>query len=239
MKKNILPLMVIMMAFFTSCNDAQGPDVDTSIAPPKDSTQKDLSSNIQVNTPNTVITPNTVTPSNNVTPTSNGNIVMPMPSPNTGQQQIVMPQGQNIQKAPPTTTAPGMNPPHGQPGHRCDIAVGAPLNSPKAATQPAQVAPTTIKAPTNIAAPTTTAPGMNPPHGQPGHRCEIAVGAPLNSQPATVTQTGTTAPAAIPPAKNNGTKQDVLESKKLQEAANAEGKKELNDLKEAKEEKKN
>ncbi len=24
-----------------------------------------------------------------------------------------------------------------------------------------------------------TAPGMNPPHGQPGHRCEIAVGAPL------------------------------------------------------------
>jgi len=164
---------------------------------------------------------------------------MPMPSPNTGQPQIVMPQVQNIQKAPPTTTAPGMNPPHGQPGHRCDIAVGAPLNSPKAATQPAQVAPTTIKAPTNIAAPTTTAPGMNPPHGQPGHRCEIAVGAPLNSQPATVTQTGTTAPAAIPPAKNNGTKQDVLESKKLQEAANAEGKKELNDLKEAKEEKKN
>jgi len=80
---------------------------------------------------------------------------------------------------------------------------------------------------------------MNPPHGQPGHRCEIAVGAPLNSQPATVTQTGTTAPAAIPPAKNNGTKQDVLEPKKLQEAANAEGKKELNELKEAKEEKKN
>ena len=239
MKKNILPLMVIMMAFFTSCNDAQGPDVDTSIAPPKDSTQKDLSSNIQVNTPNTVITPNTVTPSNNVTPTSNGNIVMPMPSPNTGQQQIVMPQGQNIQKAPPTTTAPGMNPPHGQPGHRCDIAVGAPLNSPKGVTQPAQVTPTSIKAPTNIAAPTTTAPGMNPPHGQPGHRCEIAVGAPLNSQPATVTQSGTTTPAALPAAKNNGAKQDVLEPKKLQEAANAEGKKELNDLKEAKEEKKN
>jgi hypothetical protein len=26
-----------------------------------------------------------------------------------------------------TSTPPGMNPPHGQEGHRCDIAVGAPL----------------------------------------------------------------------------------------------------------------
>jgi len=26
---------------------------------------------------------------------------------------------------------------------------------------------------------TTTAPGMNPPHGQPGHDCAVAVGAPL------------------------------------------------------------
>jgi len=29
-----------------------------------------------------------------------------------------------------------------------------------------------------------TAPGMNPPHGQPGHRCDIAVGAALDSKPA-------------------------------------------------------
>lgn len=26
--------------------------------------------------------------------------------------------------------------------------------------------------------------GLNPAHGQPGHRCDIAVGAPLNSAPA-------------------------------------------------------
>ena len=26
-----------------------------------------------------------------------------------------------------STTPPGMNPPHGQEGHRCDVAVGAPL----------------------------------------------------------------------------------------------------------------
>jgi hypothetical protein len=87
----------------------------------------------------------------------------------------------------PVATAPGMNPPHGQPNHRCDIAVGAPLNSPKAATSPPS---TTVQQPTpqgqasitpvDMASGTTaTKPGMNPPHGQEGHRCEVAVGAPL------------------------------------------------------------
>ena len=50
-----------------------------------------------------------------------------------------------------------LNPPHGQPGHRCDIAVGQPLDS-----KPAQ-----------------NSGKVNPPHGQPGHRCDLAVGAPL------------------------------------------------------------
>ncbi len=93
--------------------------------------------------------------------------------------------------SPVTTTAsvaPGMNPAHGQPGHRCDIAVGAPLNSPagKSATSPV----TSNPAVTSTITPTAvkTAPGMNPAHGQPGHRCDIAVGAPLNS-PATKTTT--------------------------------------------------
>jgi hypothetical protein len=122
-------------------------------------------------------------------------------------------QPQNVTVTPSTipTAAPvvspasnaGLNPAHGQPGHRCDIAVGAPLNS-KPTSQPETVvqqlpltpAPATeIKATpivtpaapvkTDVAAPaaTTTAPGMNPAHGQPGHRCDIAVGAPLNSAP--------------------------------------------------------
>jgi hypothetical protein len=87
-------------------------------------------------------------------------------------------------------TAPGMNPPHGEPGHRCDISVGEPLNSapttpaanPVVNTTPMQTTPpptmiNTTPAPT---APTVaTAPGMNPPHGEPGHDCAIAVGAPL------------------------------------------------------------
>ncbi len=85
---------------------------------------------------------------------------------------------------PATATTPGMNPPHGQPNHRCDIAVGAPLNSPPGqapAAQPQPVQPQVQPqpvAPANTAT-TATAPGMNPPHGQPGHRCDVAVGAPL------------------------------------------------------------
>lgn len=59
----------------------------------------------------------------------------------------------------PIQAAAGLNPPHGQPGHRCDIAVGAPLGS------------------GNLLNNTTA--GLNPAHGQPGHRCDIAVGAPL------------------------------------------------------------
>jgi hypothetical protein len=90
-----------------------------------------------------------------------------------------------------TATAPGMNPPHGQPGHRCDISVGAPLNSKPNA--PAAAPTATIAQPQAAPAATTaTAPGMNPPHGQPGHRCDISVGAPLNSKP--------NAPVAAPTA---------------------------------------
>lgn len=96
--------------------------------------------------------------------------------------------------ATPVTVAKGMNPSHGQPGHRCDIAVGAPLNS-KPASNNAATSTTITSAgnagtvisngakitTTNNNAPMVTAEGMNPPHGQDGHRCDLAVGAPLNS----------------------------------------------------------
>ena len=88
-----------------------------------------------------------------------------------------------------TTVGPGQNPPHGQPLHRCDIPVGAPLNSPvaKATTTPkpaiqqqTQSISTPIQVPAAPAVATTPTPeGMNPPHGQTNHRCDIAVGAPL------------------------------------------------------------
>lgn len=84
-------------------------------------------------------------------------------------------------------TAPGMNPPHGEPGHRCDIPVGSSLSQPVQNT-PTSSAPSAItpSAPTQIipqqtnnTVPQAVAPGTNPPHGQPGHRCDIPVGAPL------------------------------------------------------------
>jgi len=127
--------------------------------------------------------------------------VQPLPMPATTNMTSV--PNQPIQNVPqavpqPVATAKGMNPAHGQPGHRCDIAVGAPLNSPKGvAPLTAPAAPkatyTTTKTPpsTTTSIPltttpallnpgeTTTAPGMNPPHGQAGHRCDVAVGAAL------------------------------------------------------------
>jgi hypothetical protein len=128
--------------------------------------------------------------------------VQPIPTENYAQptqQQVSMPT-QNMPQAvaqAPVATKAGMNPAHGQPGHRCDIAVGAPLNS--APTKPAATTvnpgkasftTTTMQTPTTPAptgapallktdTPVVTAPGMNPPHGQEGHQCGVAVGAPL------------------------------------------------------------
>jgi hypothetical protein len=85
--------------------------------------------------------------------------------------------------APATNTSVALNPAHGQPGHRCDIAVGAPLNSAPAPTvAPANQPPMVAQpAPTTMPAPSGSGTGAkNPAHGQPGHRCDIAVGAPLN-----------------------------------------------------------
>lgn len=99
-----------------------------------------------------------------------------------------------------------LNPPHGEPGHRCEIPVGAPLDS-----NPAQNTQTAVPAQQGGQAPNgqgflssgnnanqqpaaqpqaqpqqvaqQTAPGMkgkpNPAHGEPGHRCDIQVGQPL------------------------------------------------------------
>lgn len=86
--------------------------------------------------------------------------------------------------ATPNAALAGMNPEHGLPGHRCDIPVGAPLNSAPAQQPVQQPAPQVIQQPQVIPqqteATTVTAPGMNPPHGEPGHRCDIPVGSPLS-----------------------------------------------------------
>jgi hypothetical protein len=88
-----------------------------------------------------------------------------------------------------TGEKPTHNPAHGQPYHDCAIAVGAPLNA-KNNTPAATAAP--VPAPVTaspVTAPAATAPSvpanqkevrLNPAHGQPGHSCAIAVGAPLS-----------------------------------------------------------
>jgi hypothetical protein len=126
-----------------------------------------------------------------------------------------------------TSTATGLNPAHGLPNHRCDIAVGAPLNSAPTKTaglqtqSPVAISPVQGNSPVQVSAPiisnpinpvktnTTTVAGMNPPHGQPNHRCDIAVGAPLNSAPTKTTglQTAgsvkpTAAPTIVAPGMN-------------------------------------
>ena len=122
---------------------------------------------------------NSSAPANVVPFTVVGN-QMKAESQSTAEQQT----GNN--NATTTAAATGLNPAHGQPGHRCEIPVGAPLNTPATASNPQKAvtpAPTVTTTP-NPSAPTTvelapTAEGMNPPHGQANHRCDIAVGAPL------------------------------------------------------------
>jgi hypothetical protein len=133
-------------------------------------------------------------------------------APGTNPNTVSNQSGANIVQAAAPSGA--LNPAHGQPGHRCEIAVGAPLDSKPVVTTTTTTTPSTQSA---AAAPTITSTtptpaassGPNPAHGQPGHRCDIAVGAPLNSKPTTTT---TTAPAAnttplnITPVNSAGSK---------------------------------
>lgn len=128
---------------------------------------------------------------------------------------VEQPQEESVLLTPEASTQPSsteeikLNPPHGEPGHRCEIPVGSPLNgsgtvqapaasnapapapavapTPPAANSPASLAPTVENARrlnatqgTQTSAPATgEKPKTNPAHGQPWHRCDIAVGAPL------------------------------------------------------------
>lgn len=86
-----------------------------------------------------------------------------------------------------TSNTVALNPEHGQPGHRCDLQVGQPLNSaPQQA--PAPVAMQDLGFNTNpnaqsVVVPNNTGqtgkPALNPPHGEPYHNCDIQVGQPL------------------------------------------------------------
>ena len=157
---NFLPVILILAAI-TGCGNSSSEDKTRS-----------------ENTSAAVPAPTTV--STNATTTQ----PVQQPTPVTIQAPVM---NTTSQPATQTVSKAGLNPAHGQPGHRCDIAVGAPLDSKP--TQP--TVNTTQPVVTQQSAPALTtstpaakvAPGMNPAHGQPGHRCDIAVGAPLNSKP--------------------------------------------------------
>lgn len=92
------------------------------------------------------------------------------------------------------------NPPHGEAGHTCALAVGAPLN-PTASVQPQR---NTNPQPAAVAASAvvnTSGKKLNPKHGEPGHRCDIAVGALLDSKPTQVVTTTQPAVTQIPAVK--------------------------------------
>lgn len=91
-------------------------------------------------------------------------------------------------QAPSEPTAPSdavaqLNPPHGQPGHRCEIPVGAPLDG--SAPASSATTPITLEAPATVPTATSANPmsgnsgKINPPHGEPGHDCAVPVGSPL------------------------------------------------------------
>lgn len=95
-----------------------------------------------------------------------------------------------------TSTSGALNPAHGEPGHDCSIAVGAPLSSAKSngsqsiqmanpspgqGTQtinPASAVEPVMAVPSNQN-PAGTSGKLNPAHGEPGHDCAKPVGAPL------------------------------------------------------------
>ena len=83
----------------------------------------------------------------------------------------------------PVSGKPALNPEHGQPYHRCEIAVGAPIDSAPAQQNAPQTQTPSILSPNIAPAPQAQSlgpkPALNPAHGEPHHRCELAVGAPL------------------------------------------------------------
>jgi hypothetical protein len=139
------------------------------------------------------------------TETATNNTVNP---PGTPESRLMKAEASNanpntVMLSNPSTATGAVNPAHGQPGHRCDISVGAPLSAPAGQNVPQQTAvqagnpvvKTTSTAVNTTKKPVAVAKGMNPAHGQAGHRCDIPVGASLKTP---VAKTATPQKAATP-----------------------------------------
>jgi hypothetical protein len=133
---------------------------------------------------------------------------------NKSGNQSVFQSGANVNSSAALPVA-ALNPAHGVPGHRCELAVGAPLNAPASAPQnqplvsqpPVQGSAAALPS-SAPATPSKSSAGLNPAHGMPGHRCDIAVGASLSTpvptaatqkQPPVNTQPAVQSPTAMFP----------------------------------------
>jgi hypothetical protein len=153
MKKILLPACIIAIISLSACNgNGSENDTNNSAMQPTTSTTPPVA---------TDSLKNVFTDSTKATGTTSNQQVPP--------------------SIPAQSTTAALNPEHGQPGHRCDIAVGAPLSS-SPQQQFQQPAPATQTLPMQPQ-PATNAGGikLNPAHGQPGHDCAIPVGQPLKS----------------------------------------------------------
>jgi hypothetical protein len=151
MKKIILPFL-IAGSFLTSCDSATT------------TTETSSDTTIMAPAPDTA----TIFPSPVMNDTVPGTSSVPPPPP---------PQALPIVNTQPQSSGKVMlNPAHGQPGHDCAVAVGAPLNAPASKTT---VTPTITT--TSASAPTSSTVRLNPAHGEPGHDCAVEVGKPLKN----------------------------------------------------------
>ncbi|MDQ3550130.1 MAG: hypothetical protein M3413_01240 [Bacteroidota bacterium] len=168
-------LFILASVFFVACNQDSSPSTELY------STSTDTANPLF----NTASTPLDTTPA------------LPPLQPTLNSQAAFAPASNGQNASLPVANKPGvaLNPAHGQPGHRCELAVGAPLNgtaakpnSPEinvkpAASSPAGPSPAITPSPVLPAGKSAGA-KLNPAHGQPGHDCKIAVGAPLDGSAA-------------------------------------------------------
>lgn len=178
MKTNFFAAFAISATLLVSCNNNDTEAVDASLStetPPAAASTPATGDSAVVTTPDIILPDSLIT----------NPVIQSKMQPATPAPAVAAP-----------TTAKGLNPAHGQPGHRCDIAVGAPLSSAPAAkpaaptvttptvttptvTPASSPAPIQMKPAANSTSPLTPGAKLNPAHGQPGHDCTIPVGAPL------------------------------------------------------------
>ena len=138
----------------------------------------------------TILTASCENKAGNQAPPPSVNLQVPVPAAQQPQpSQNAQPQPVNltqVQQAQPANGNVALNPKHGQPGHRCDILEGAPLNSAPQPVIQTQVNPGAsvqqpVPQPAAVTPANTGTVRLNPAHGQPGHDCAVEVGKPLRN----------------------------------------------------------